>query len=125
MLRMKFKNLRRPGRAEKAGITVSPPSKKPRKNATCTMEAFTESDCAEYERHVQYLKQTYHSKKWSLSGMQILLEQTSKQRRSWILAESPTVELILDTFPCFADSRIVSFVRHLNFDASMPIFIYR
>ena len=34
------------------------------------MEAFTESDSAEYKEHVEHLKQTYHSKKWSLSGMQ-------------------------------------------------------
>ena len=31
-------------------------------------EVVTESDLAEYRRHVTYLQQTYRSKKWTLSG---------------------------------------------------------
>ena len=103
MLRTKFKNLRRPARAQKTGITVEPYPKK-RKTA---VDVFTESEDAEYKRHIEYLKQTYKSKKWSLSGMLILLEQTSKQRRSWIQVDCPPVKEILDVFPCLANSQIV------------------
>lgn len=67
MLRTKFKNLRRPARAQKSGIVVEPPRKKP-KAATCSSEVVTESDLAEYRRHVAYLQQTYQSKKWALAG---------------------------------------------------------
>ena len=46
--------------------------------------------------------------KLSLCGMQLLLEQTSKQRRRWIQNDSPPVKEVLDIFPCFADPRIVN-----------------
>ena len=62
MLHTKFKNLRCPGRADKAGIAVLPPAKKPKKVAAFTMGTLTDSDYAEHERHVEYLKQTYNSK---------------------------------------------------------------
>lgn len=62
MLRTKFKNLRRPARAQKSGIAVEPLRKKPK---TVSSEGVTESDLAEY-RHVAYLKQTYP--KWTLAG---------------------------------------------------------
>jgi hypothetical protein len=109
MLRTKFKNLRRPARAQKSDIVVEPPQKRPK---AARQEVVTESDLAEYRRHVTYLQQTYQSKKWTLSGMQLLLEQTSKQRTSWIHNDSPSVKEVLDVFPCFADPQIVS----ANFD---------
>lgn len=85
MLRTKFENIRRPVRAEKAGLAVPPPVKRPKVVSSAPdVSTFTDSDIAEYQRHVVYLKQTYTSKKWSLSGMKILLEQTSQQRRLWI-----------------------------------------
>lgn len=65
MLRTKFTNLRRPARAQKSGIVVEPPRKKPK---AASPEVVTESDLAEYRRHVAYLQQTYQSKKWTLSG---------------------------------------------------------
>lgn len=40
--------------------------------------------------------------------MQLLLEQTAKQRTSWIHHDSPSVKEVLDVFPCFADPQIVS-----------------
>ena len=121
MLHTKFKNLRRPARAEKAGIAVPPPSKKV-KSVPVTVPTFTESDTAEYNRHVEYLKHTYNSKKWSLSGMQLLLEQTSK-RRSWIQNEGPSVKSVFEMFPCFADpSFCIVICRHANHVFSMIIF---
>ena len=57
---------------------------------------FTYSDVAEYKRHVEYLKHTYNSKKWSLPGMKMLLEQTSTQRRAWIKNENPSVKAVFD-----------------------------
>ena len=92
MLRMKFKNLRRPSKAQKSGIVIQPPQKRVK---TATVEMFTDSDAADNKRHIQYLQQTYHSKKWSLCGMKLLLEQTSKQRRSWIQNDSPPVKEVL------------------------------
>ena len=98
MLRTKFKNLRRPVRAEKAGIAVPPPMKRAKKIT------FTDS---EYKRHVQYLKLTYNSKKWTLSGIKVVLEQTSQQRRTWIKNEDPSVKEVLVMFPCLADPKCV------------------
>ena len=90
---MKFKNLRRPSKAQKSGIVIQPPQKRVK---TATVEMFTDSDAAEYKRHIQYLQQTYHSKKVvPLWYMQLLLEQTSKQRRSWIQINSPPVKEVL------------------------------
>ena len=122
MLRTKFKNLRRPARADKAGITVPPPLKKAKRVPVSTMATFTDSDTAEYKRHVEYLQHTYNSKKWSLSGIQILLEQTSKQRRNWIQNECPSVKAVLDLFPCFADPRIVSLV-HVHDECYMYLIV--
>ena len=68
MLRTKFKNLRRPARAQKSGIVVEPPRKKQK---AASPEVATESDLAEYRRHAAYLQQTYRSKKWTLSGQVI------------------------------------------------------
>lgn len=65
MLRTKFKNLRRPARAQKSGIVIEPPQKKPK---AASLEVVTDSDLAEYRRHVIYLQQTYQSRKWTLSG---------------------------------------------------------
>lgn len=107
MLRTKFKNLRRPARADKAGITVPPPLKRTKRMPCPAVATFTDSDIAEYKQHVDYLKHTYNSKKWSLSGIKMLLEQTSQQRKAWIKNENPTVKALLDTFPCLADPRIL------------------
>lgn len=40
--------------------------------------------------------------------MQLLLEQTSKQRTAWIHHDSPSVKEVVDVFPCLADPQIVS-----------------
>ena len=39
-----------------------------------------------------HLKLTYNSKKWTLSGIKVILEQTSQQRRPWIKNEGPSVK---------------------------------
>ena len=70
---------------------------------------------------IQYLQQTYHSKKWSLYSMQLLLEKTSKQRRRWIQNYSPPVKEVLDIFPCYADPQIVS--NSYIFDSHVVLFI--
>ena len=108
MLRTKFKNLRRPARADKAGIVPSP-LKKPKRNVAPTAATYSESDVAEYKRHVDFLKHTYNSKKWSLSSVKVLLEQTSEHRRMWIRSDTPPVKEVLEMFPCFTDPRIVCF----------------
>ena len=112
MLRTKFKNLRWPARADRPGLT-DPPLKKVKRIPCSALASFTDSDVAEYKRHIEYWKQTYNSKKWSLSVMKILLEQTSRQRRSWIKNESPSVKMVLKNFPCLADPRIVGFMQCL------------
>lgn len=78
---MKFKNLRRPARAEKIGIVVQPPPLKSKKRSELPPLQPSASDIAEYERHVEFLQSKYHGKKWSLSSMLTLLEQTAKQRQ--------------------------------------------
>lgn len=111
-LRTKFKNLRRPERASKAGIAVPPAPKKAR--VAVSEESDVElsssaSSMAEYERHVQFLQESYSSKRWSLSSMLTLLKETADKRREWIQTTGPSVEQLLETFPCFADPRIVRF----------------
>lgn len=68
------------------------------------------SDNAEYERHIEFLQSKYRTKKWFLSSiLTIILQQTAKQRRFWVKTENPTVKMVLDKFPCLADSKIVSY----------------
>jgi len=102
---MKFKNLRRPARAKAAGIIIDPPAAK---KARTDNEDNVAVDRVGYERHVEYLQNSYASKKWSVVNMMTLLEQTAHQRREWIFNESPSISEILKKFPCFADPRIVS-----------------
>lgn len=111
---MKFKNLRRPARAEKVGIVVQPPLPKTKKRTDLlrTVEP-SASDKAEYERHIEFLQNKYKTKKWSLPSMLTLLQQTANQRRLWIKNENPTVKMVLDKFPCLADSKIVSLAVHI------------
>lgn len=42
------------------------------------------SSMAEYERHVQFLQESYSSKRWSLSSMLTLLKETADKHREWI-----------------------------------------
>ena len=67
------------------------------------------SDTAEYQRHIEFLQTKYNSKKWSLSSMLTLLQQTGMQPIYWIRNENPTVKMVLDKFPCLADSKVVIF----------------
>jgi hypothetical protein len=106
-LRTKFKNLRRPNRAQKAGIVVPPPPKRLKKTQLETPSPCT-SDLVEYEKHITFLQRSFHSRKWSMASMFTLLEDTAEQRRHWIHDENPSVSLILEKFPCFIDPRIVS-----------------
>jgi len=105
---MKFKNLRRPTRAHKAGIDVSPPVKKQKRDEAVKPATPSASDVAEYEQHIGHMKKAYSSKKWSLANMITLLELTAGLRRQWILEECPTVREVLDKFPCLAEPKLVS-----------------
>ena len=55
---MKFKNLRRPSRAQKAGIVV-PPASKRAKLSEPSPAAPSTSSTAEYERHIAFLQQSF------------------------------------------------------------------
>ena len=72
---MKFKNLRRPSRSAKAGITIS--SKKP-VGIHSTSSGSGDSDA--YERNIEFLQRSFHSKKWTVSAMSVLLDKTAKQQ---------------------------------------------
>ena len=66
---MKFKNLRHPVRAGKAGIVVLPPPKKVKREKEAELLSTvvpSASSIAEYEQHVNFLQRSYHSKKWSV-----------------------------------------------------------
>ena len=97
---MKFKNLRRPGRAEKVGIEVLPPEKE--------KDMSSASDKAEYEKHIKQIKKCYSSQKWSVANMTILLEETASQRRQWISEKYPPVTEVLESFPCLREPKLVS-----------------
>ena len=104
---MKFQNLRRPGRFQKAGLLVPTPPAKKQKNDTIEASPPTASDLAEYEQHVTHLIKVYTSKKWYLAYMVSLLELTAKLRRQWIKEELPSVSEVIDKFPCLVEPKIV------------------
>lgn len=114
-LRTKFKNLRRPDRASKAGIVVPPPPQKAKTAVSTGISEYSEepssSLVAEYERHIQFLQRSYASKKWSVSSMITLMEQTADMRREWVQKDEPSVSQVLEKFPCLADPRIVRFYQ--------------
>lgn len=97
---MKFKNLRRPSRAEKVGIVVLPPETEKYKSSA--------SDKAEYEKHIKQIKKCYSSQKWSVANMAILLEETAFLRRQWISERCPSVLEVLESFPCLREPKLVS-----------------
>ncbi len=65
-----------------------------------SVSANLEDDDETYNRHVNFLKQSFNSSKWSLASIASLLEETSSQRRWWISNQKPSVETVLETFPC-------------------------
>ena len=105
---MKFKNLRRPTRAEKAGISVSPPVKKKFKvEPQETQDESSSSDLAKYELHVKQIKKMYRSHKWSVSSLAKLLNLTRTQRQQWITQDCPKVAEVLEVFPCLQEHKMV------------------
>ncbi len=106
---MKFKNLRRPSTAGKAGITVPPRLKNKLDTLlkTASVQPST-SDVAEYEHHIKHLQKCYKSKKWSVTSMILLLEQTAVLRRKWIQDECPIVKEVIEKFPCLTEPKLVS-----------------
>ena len=104
---MKFKNIRRLTRAAKAGVVVEPQAKKLKLTSVSDDNVDT-SGKDEYDKNVRYLKKLWHSKKWSLTVVMELVEQTATDRRKWILEDSPPISEVLACFPCFADARVVS-----------------
>ena len=80
---MKLKNLRRPVRAEKAGISVPPPTKKFKSDKPVAIDS-SPLDLADYEKHIKHLQKNYSSRKWSTASIMTLLELTSVECRRWI-----------------------------------------
>jgi hypothetical protein len=105
---MKFKNLRRPARAKKAGISVLPkPKTKVDSLLKPTAVQPSTSDIDEYEQHIKYIQKCYASKKWSVTSMTLLLEQTAVLRRKWIQEECPIVKEVIEKFPCLTEPKLV------------------
>ena len=110
---MKFKNVRRPPRAAKAGILVEPQAKRFKSGRVDDDDGGGGNTSGmdkhdEYDKNVQYLKKLWNSKKWFLAVVMELVEQTATSRRKWILEGCPLISEVLVSFPCFADPRIVS-----------------
>ena len=106
---MKFKNLRRPARAEKAGIQL-PPQKKAKMDSSDSASTSSDADVVEYDQHVKYLQKCYISQKWSLASMATLLKQTATLRRKWIFESNPPIKEILEKFPCLKEPKLVTMV---------------
>jgi hypothetical protein len=106
-LRKKFKNLRRPSRSIKAGITLSPPTKKSKAMDNDKISSISSDDLNTYERNIEFIQRSFYSKKWSVSSMIVLLGETAKHRREWITSNSPAVKEVLEKFPCLADSQVM------------------
>lgn len=110
-LRQKFKNLRRPARARKAGITVPPPAKKKKDEGSIEPSGSigpSLSDLAEYDQHINHIQKCYSSQKWSVASMTQLLQETAVERRRWIREDCPSVKEVLLKFPCLTEPKLVS-----------------
>lgn len=101
---MKFLNLRRPARARRAGVIVPPPAKKKKEEAVIASPL----GMAEYEQHVNHIKKSYASHKWSVASMSQLLQETSQEQRRWITEDCPRVKDVLVKFPCLIEPKLVS-----------------
>ena len=66
------------------------------------------SDSSTYEAHLAHLQKSYTSGKYTISSVQIILEETAETRRQWIKEERPSVTDIVEKFPCFKDPKFVS-----------------
>ena len=85
---------------------MPPPDKKAKISSQPSVPSASET--AEYERHIEFLQQSFESKKWSLASMLTLLDETACLRRALIRDENLSVLQILEKFPCLADPKIVS-----------------
>ena len=104
---MKFRNLRRPARAH----VVPPPAKKKKNGGSLGSSGSTApslSDMAEYDQHVNHIKKSYTSQKWSIATMSQLLQETATERRRWIREDCPSVKEVLLKFPCLQEPKLVS-----------------
>lgn len=101
--------MRRPSRAKKAGIDISPPShKKIRLDAdTAQDKPVSMSDRAAYDNHLKYLQKSYNSRKWTVTAMATVLKETAIIRRQWIMETSPPVKEVLTKFPCLVEPKLV------------------
>ena len=88
---MKLQNLRRPARALKAGIAVLPPAKKQKYDECIQPATLSCSDLVEYEQHVSCIKKSFSSHKWSVAGMNELLQETANERKRQIREDCPSV----------------------------------
>ena len=61
------------------------------------------SSRVKYERHVTFLQRSYQSKKWSVSSVMTLIEQTSQIRRQWICDDKLSIKEVFHEFPCLVD----------------------
>lgn len=110
-LRNRFKNIRRPQRAAKLGLTIIKKAKteetESEASLTVTEAAPSCSDLDEYERHVRRIQKLYSGRKWVMSQFSILLVETFSIRRKWILEDSPSAEDVLEKFPCLKECSLV------------------
>lgn len=119
---MKFKNLRRPNRAQKAGIVVPPPPKRMKMSIPETPATSpSASDTAQYDRHISFLQRSFQSKKRSMASMLTLMEDTAEFRRSWVRDENPSVSMVLEKFPCLTDPRLVSVCVYIKVRFSLLV----
>jgi len=78
-----------------------------------------DSEDEDYKFNVKHLTRAWCSKKWSIAVMLEIVGDTADRRRKWIVNELPLVSDVLKKFPCFADSRVVSFT--INFYESIQL----
>lgn len=112
--------MRRPARADRANIDVTPRKKIKIEKAPILTST---SDTAEYEQHIAYIKKCYKSNKWSVKSMVTLLDETAKLRRQWIKNEIPPVIDVLEKFPILRDS-LKSIHVHLAYQFSYYLTFY-
>lgn len=108
---MKFWNLCRPARAQKAGITIPPPAKKKKDDVNVEPAAPSHSNMAEYGQHINYIKKSYSSQKWSIASMSQLLQETAEERRRWITEDCPSVKDVFAEISLFDRAKACEFMH--------------
>ena len=102
-LQHRFRNLRRKPLSSAAGITFAPPAKRRKVQSKCfdgqENVAHQLLDEATFLRHTDQIKQQWLRGTRNRSALASLMQETSANRRKWIVEERPVIASVTEKFP--------------------------